>query len=122
MIGPQTSLASPRELHDSNPHVTPVSDGLIVEWSAPYPKISEGADGRSVVEIPGFDIMNQPGAPRVSFASVLVALPQGVNPSVEVLTAAESAQAMAGFTPGGQILRNPHPTPGEEVRVNPAGN
>jgi len=50
----------------------------------------------------------------VSFASVLVALHQGVNPSVEVLKATESAQAMAGFTPGGQILRNSHPTPGEK--------
>ena len=40
MIGPQTSLASPRELPDSNPRVTPVSDGLIVEWNAPFPKVA----------------------------------------------------------------------------------
>jgi hypothetical protein len=60
MIGPQTSLASPRELPDSNPRVTPVSNGLIVEWTVPFPMISEGAEGRSVVEIPGFDTTNHP--------------------------------------------------------------
>lgn len=94
MIGPQASLASPRELPESSPRVTPLSDGLIVEWNAPYPLISEGADGQSVIKIPGYINTNQPGAPRVPFASVLVALPDGAIPSVEVQTASESIKQL----------------------------
>jgi hypothetical protein len=75
MIGPQTSLASPRELPDSYPRVMPFSDGLIVEWTAHNPTISEGAEWSSVVDVPGYAILKQPEAPRVSFASVLVGLP-----------------------------------------------
>jgi hypothetical protein len=109
MIGPQTSLASPRELPDSSPRVTPVSDGLIVEWTAHNPTISEGAEGRTLVEIPGFINTNQPGAPRVPYSSVLVALPPGANPSVEVLAASEStnllhAPVTLGKQPGGVQL------------------
>ncbi len=102
MIGPQTSLASPRELPDSNPRVTPVPDGLIVEWTAPFPTISEGTEGRSEVDIPGFDKTNQPGAPRLPFSSVLVFLPRGANPSIEVVTAAETTQPLYSHLEIGQ--------------------
>ena len=106
MIGPQTSLAFPREMPDSNPRVTPVSGGLIVEWTAQHPTISEGAEGRSVIEIPGFFTTDQPGAPRVPFSAVLVALPPGANPSIEVLAVSESTKRInppvaLGEQPGG---------------------
>ncbi len=127
MIGPQTSLASPRELPDSNPRVTPVSNGLIVEWTVPFPMISERAEGRSVVEIPGFDTTNHPGAPRVPFSSVLVALPKGTNPAVEVISSVESthplnSQLEIGKQPegvkrdsNGQIIGGAFDSPSSEV-------
>ncbi len=109
MIGPQASLASPRELPDSNPRVTPAPGGLTVEWSAPPPKIGEGPDGRSVVDIPGFSNLNQPGAPRMPYASVLVALPRGANPTVEIMASSETTQPLKaplvlGEQPGGVQL------------------
>ena len=109
MIGPQASLASPRELPESNPRVSPAPGGLIVEWSAPPPKISEGPDGRSMVDIPGFSNLNQPSAPRMPYASVLVALPPGANPTVEIMASSETTQPLKtpivlGEQPGGVQL------------------
>ncbi|MGB3906031.1 MAG: C25 family cysteine peptidase, partial [Anaerolineae bacterium] len=94
MIGPQTSLASPRELHDSNPHVTPVSDGLIVEWFAPAPQIVIEADGLLTINMPGFDTTSLPGTPRLPFSSVLVVLPPDANPSVKILESTETTELL----------------------------
>jgi len=111
MIGPQASLASPRELPDSNPRVTSAPGGLIVEWSVPPPKVSEGPDGRSVVDIPGFSNLNQPGEPQMPYASVLVALPSGAHPTVEIMTSSETTQSLnaplvLGEQPGGVHLNS----------------
>jgi hypothetical protein len=92
MISPQATLASTRELPDYTPRVTLVPDGLIVEWNAPPPRFSESADGRSVVEMPGFVNTAQPGAPRVPSSSVLVAIPAGVMPVIERLTSTETIE------------------------------
>ena len=60
-----------------------------MEWSAPQPVISEGPAGRTEIEIPGFANTDDPGAPRVPVSSVLVAIPPGTKPSIEVQDSAE---------------------------------
>jgi hypothetical protein len=113
MIGPQTSLASPRELPDSNPLISSSPDELIVEWSAPPPVISEGPEGRSEIEIPGFSNTNEPGAPRVPVSSVLVAIPPGAEPAIEVQDS--SAKRVDLNSP---LALGEQP---EGVKLNPAG-
>jgi len=93
MIGPQASLASPRELPDSEPRVTLTSGGLRVEWDAAVPQINTDPDGFAHIEVPGYELLNIPGVPQLPFSSVLVAIPPGSDPVLEVLAASETKRA-----------------------------
>jgi hypothetical protein len=69
---------------DSEPSVTLTNDVLQVEWIAPMPILSTNPDGSIKVEMAGFTQMNQPGAPVIPIASVLVALPPGSQPTINI--------------------------------------
>ena len=106
MISPQASLASPRELPDSKPRVTLTSGGVLAEWTASPPVISEGLEGFSHIEIPGYELLNLPGVPRLPYSSVLVALPPDSDPVLEILVSSESklplqAPLVLGSQPAG---------------------
>jgi hypothetical protein len=94
MISPNPSLASPREVKDSTPRVISVPSGLIVEWHAPPVQMNFDPDGRTVVSIPGYTQTSQPGAPVLPFSAVLVALPRGANPRLEILSSAEETRQL----------------------------
>lgn len=84
MSGPQASLASPREMPASNPRVSLTAGGLIVEWEALEARLLTGPDGLTQIDMPGFELLDVPGVPRLPYASVLVALPPGSNPGLEI--------------------------------------
>jgi len=109
MIGPQASLASPRELPDSEPRVTLTAGGLRVKWSATAPQFNTDSDGFAHIEVPGYELLNMPGVPQLPYSSVLVALPPDSDPVLEILTSSESELALQaplvlGNQPGGVEL------------------
>ena len=92
MIGPQASLASPRELPDSEPRVTPTQGGLRVVWHAGAPQVQTDSEGRTHVTIPGYELLDLPGVPRLPSSSVLVALPPNSKPVLQVLSVSQMEQ------------------------------
>ena len=94
MISPQASLAAPREMPGSTPRVTLTPDGLIVEWKAPQPNIIVGPDGFTQVDVPGFELLDLPGVPRLPYSSALVALPPDSNPLLEIVTTTDAVQIL----------------------------
>ncbi|MCJ7537468.1 MAG: C25 family cysteine peptidase, partial [Anaerolineales bacterium] len=92
MIGPQASLASPRELPDPKPRVTLTPGGLRVFWHAPAPQILTDPEGLTHVAVPGYELLDLPGVPQLPFSSVLVSLPPDSNPVLQVLSASETKQ------------------------------
>ncbi len=89
MIGPQASLASPRELPDSKPRVTFTPEGLRVAWHAAAPQIYLDSEGMTQVKVPGYELLDLPGVPRLPVSSVLVALPPDSNPELEIFAVSE---------------------------------
>jgi hypothetical protein len=85
MSGYQSSLASPERSIDPGLIVVARADGAILEWFSPSPEVVVNINGNSVVQIAGFDQTNSPGAPKVPFTSVLLAVPPGANPSFSIL-------------------------------------
>ena len=92
MIGPQASLASPGELTDSGPRVTPTPGGLRVVWHAGTPQVQTDSEGSTHVTIPGYELLDLPGVPRLPFSSVLVALPPDSKPVLQVITVSQVEQ------------------------------
>ena len=90
MISPPSNLASPGEIHSPEFNVKSTAEGLIVEWNAPAPQIDVESGDSAVVHIPGFSQVSLPGAPRLPYTSVLIALPPGSVPSFEILDSIES--------------------------------
>lgn len=64
--------------------VTPDVEGLTLEWQAPAPQLSPEPDGTIKVNITGYSHLNQPGLPQLPFAAVLVAIPAGTSPVLEI--------------------------------------
>ena len=95
MIGPQASLASPRQLPDSEPRVALTQGGLRVVWHAPTPQIQTDAEGLAHIAMPGYDLLDLPSVPQLPFSSVLVALPPDSNPVLQVISASETEQYLA---------------------------
>jgi len=95
MIGPQASLASPRQLPGSEPRVALSPGGLHVVWHAPTPQIRTDADGLAHIAVSEYELLDLPGAPRLPFSSVLVALPPDSNPVLQVISASETEQYLA---------------------------
>ena len=92
MIGPQASLASPRELPDSEPRVTLTPGGLRVVWHAGTPQVQIDSEGRTHVTMPGYDLLDLPGVPRLPYSSVLVALPPDSKPVLQILSVSQVEQ------------------------------
>jgi hypothetical protein len=73
-----------------------LADGLSVEWSAPALTVADQADGTARVTLPGFATLDRPGWPQVPFASALIALPPGTQPTLEIQSVGEQALALPG--------------------------
>jgi hypothetical protein len=61
---------------DRGPLVISTADSLILEWQAPGVELLEGPDGSVLVQAAGYSQTNRPGAPRLPFNSILIAVPQ----------------------------------------------
>jgi len=92
MIGPQASLASPRELPDSSPRVTPTPSGLYITWQAPEPRVNYDSEGYANIHVEGYELLDQPGVPRLPYSSVLVALPPDAHPVLNILSTTNRTQ------------------------------
>ena len=64
--------------------VTETATGLVLEWRAPAAQFIEVAGGEIQVLIEGFSQLSHPGLPQLPFAAVLVAIPPGANPVLEI--------------------------------------
>ena len=70
--------------------------GLVVEWRAPRPQVARLPDGAVSVTLPGYALLDQPGAPQLPFASALVALPPRADPELEFLALEETTLTLPG--------------------------
>jgi len=95
----------------SNPIISGTQDGLSIDWNASSLQISSLPGGQSRLTMSGFEQLRQPSVPEVPFAAVLVAIPPGANPTLEIRQVDESAMylpasvAHAGKPEG--VLRAP---------------
>lgn len=64
--------------------ITHSVEGFTLEWRAPLPQLSSGPDGTIKVNVQGFSNTNQPGLPQLPYATVLLAVPAGTNPVLEI--------------------------------------
>ena len=90
MISPPSYFAEPGEVSSPRFSVESTTEGLSLEWHTPSPQIELQTGGRSIVHIPGYTQVSLPGAPRLPYTSVLIALPPNSTPTVEVLEATET--------------------------------
>ena len=58
-------------------------------WHAAAPQIYLDAEGMTQVTVPGYELLDIPGFPRLPVSSVLVALPPDSNPELEVFAVSE---------------------------------
>ena len=78
------------------PAVTVTPDGLLVDWRVPEANIVPLPDGSIDVQLPGASQTAQPGAPRLPFISVLVAVPSGALPTLRVVLVEETDRPVPG--------------------------
>ena len=90
MVSPPSYFATTGEASSPQFNVESTMEGLIVEWHAPGLQIELATEGRSVLHIPGYAQVSLPGAPRLPYTSVLVALPPGSLPTIEILNSTET--------------------------------
>jgi len=107
IAGGSVQAAAPSPL----PVVALREDGLTLTWRAADPAPRQRADGTIEMRLPGFDVLQQPGAPALPVASVLIALPPDAQPTLTVARARERTLPLPGPLavapqPGG-VLRNP---------------
>jgi hypothetical protein len=81
--GPAEGLPGLRILHANR-------SGLALEWVAPPVRLLPASDGTVDVVAEGCARSEQPGEPRLPFASALIALPPGVEPSLRFLSVEET--------------------------------
>ena len=65
-------------------------DGMLVHWQVPAPQISV-AGQVSYVEIPGYRMTEEPGEYLLPIDAKLIAVPDGVQPTVEVVSLTQSS-------------------------------
>ena len=87
--------ASPPAL-SVRPTVTATANGLLVDWRAPEAPIVSHADGTVDILLPGYSQTALPGAPTLPFISVLVALPSGTMPALQVVLVEETEKPLPG--------------------------
>jgi hypothetical protein len=63
--------------------------GLLIEWTAPPVQLLPQGDGTVEVVAAGYPQTDQPGAPCLPFAAVLIALPPGASPQLRILAIQE---------------------------------
>lgn len=76
--------------------VTLTAAGLILEWRTPPAQFVLQPDGALRIDLPGFAPTAQPGAPRLPFASALIALPPDADPRLRILNLEETQQPLPG--------------------------
>ena len=108
--GVPTSLAAAgsNQFVVSQPSVTNLADRLNLEWSAPDPELKINSNGSLRIEIAGFNQLSLPGAPIVPFASAIIALPPGSQPTIEIQEIEQYTMDLQGKlalapTPGGVL-------------------
>ncbi len=91
---PVTEAAPPSV--GATPAVTLTAEGLSLEWRAESLNLTRRADGTTGVDVPGYTLQQQPGTPRLPFASHLIALPPEGTPTVHALIREDSKIILPG--------------------------
>ncbi len=99
LIHPLAASASSHGPIPVKPVVSLAEGGLTVEWSARDLHVETDDQGRTILSIPGFDLAAQPGAPKLPFQAILVALPPGSEPSLAIDSIQESTLELPGPLP-----------------------
>ncbi len=77
-------LARSHQSIDPVPVITMLQDGLKVDWQVPEPAIRVNENGYTEIEMAGFDLNTTPGSLVLPFKSILIAVPQGSLPTIEI--------------------------------------
>ncbi len=70
--------------------------GVTIEWVAPEIEVRVLDDGTVEVVVPGYEQTEEPGAPRLPFASSLIALPPASSSSLHITSVEESERVLPG--------------------------
>jgi hypothetical protein len=100
---------------DRGPLVISTTDSLILEWQAPGVELLERPDGSVLVQAAGYSQTNRPGAPRLPFNSILIAVPPGSIPSMDILEIEEEEISLTGALALGEIHQGVHRAPDGQV-------
>ncbi len=71
----------------------PSADSVTLTWRA-EPQIAATADGQIAVTAPGYALTETPGAPRLPYASALIALPPGATPRLTIAHLVQTDQPL----------------------------
>lgn len=64
---------------------TLLEDGLELDWYVPPVQFSKDSEGKTKIKIEGFSQDNRPGALRLPVSGVLIAIPEGDEPVLEIV-------------------------------------
>ena len=93
------------------PGVTTTQNGLIITWTAPELEIFTDREDKARFNMPGCEVLEQPGAPYLPVLNELITLPPGADPQVHIEIIQESTApipdelAIAPALEG--VIRNP---------------
>ncbi len=93
--GGEALASPPTSTGQAFPVVTDLADGLVLDWQIPFPSMTEQTDGSILVQLPGFDTEQDPGATELPYTSRLIALPPGASPEISIVNEASSDMTLA---------------------------
>ncbi len=94
LVGGEADASPPLDKY--GPWFTLSSDSIRVTWSAPPMRTRMGQNGRVTLEMPGYVQSVVPGTPEIPLTSVLVALPPGADPTLDVVAVRETRRDIPG--------------------------
>lgn len=87
---------APPPTHSVDPQVTVTASGLLVDWRAPEAQDVLNADGSVGVFLPGYAQSTRPGAPQLPYTAVIIAVPPGATPTLQVVLVEEKDRPLLG--------------------------
>ena len=132
LISVGVDASAPIPTPGADPQITVLEDKIQITWHSPKPTFSQMGSGNFQVEMDGFNRTEMSGIPDLPAASVLVALPPGADPKLEIISTQEKGIIAPGslrrnLEPNGvlrgdqgEILGGDYSASSEEITFNPA--
>ncbi len=85
------------------PHIQVEPDGVILEWRTAQIEFQRQGDGAYAITLPGYRLLDQPGLSQVPVAAALLAVPPGMEPTLELLDITQSTTSLPGSLARGRL-------------------